>query len=192
MAAWRHKMSLHRIVAYSGYSLLLSGCAALAPVDQCARFKELRAHTQYDTVYKYSQQDSKAAAIDFRALPRGRYAIARLYRLRLDHTRTTPCSHIVTHKEFYLQRVNNPRMIFEEVQEFYTEDGVLITDKTETLTAQLRTTGYYVAAVPLPIPETAPPGNYRIVSKLVLRLGKKARPVTLARSQAKFRVVPRL
>jgi hypothetical protein len=79
----------------------------------------------------------------------------------------------------------------EEVREFYTDPGTLITTKTESVGDQFQVSGYYAAELPLPIPQKAPPGKYRIVSKLIMKTKNKSKGIVLARANATFQVVSR-
>jgi hypothetical protein len=79
----------------------------------------------------------------------------------------------------------------KEVREFYTADGALIAAKTESITDQLRTSGFYSGNALLPIPEKAPPGKYRLVSKLMLKKKNSSRATLLAKTSVNFQVVPR-
>lgn len=176
------------LLAVAGFALLTSGCATLF-LDECARFEQEQKNKNYATVYKLSGTDTKAAARNFKALPRRRSAAVRLYKIRVSPHQTKPCSHLLIHKDVYLQRINNPRLVFVETREFYAEDGTLIANKREIVTAQFKKTGYYVASVPLPIPQAAPPGKYRIVSKLWYKWKGKKRKVFLAKSSVAFRII---
>ncbi|MDH4134546.1 MAG: hypothetical protein OEV31_07125, partial [Gammaproteobacteria bacterium] len=83
-------------------------------------------------------------------------------------------------------------IILTEIREFYAEDGSMITTSSQDITDQVKHSGNYVATTPLPIPKAAPPGKYRIVSKLVFdRRGKGRSPVPIARSEGFFFIVPR-
>ena len=168
--------------------LAISGCATFHE-DTCAQFEERRKETDYDTQYRFSESDSDTAAHNFKPMPRSAGAVVRLYKIRIDQTRIKPCHNLTIRKEVYLQRAAGANMVLEEVREFYTAHGTLIASKTEILSDQLRTSGYYFGDTPLPIPQNAPPGKYRIVSKLVMKAkNKKTRAVMLARTSASFQV----
>ena len=174
--------------AVAGFGLLVAGCATLFPSD-CARFEQEQKNANYATVYKLSKADTEAAARNFKALPRRRSAAVRLYKIRVSSTQIKPCNHLLIHKEVYFQRISNPRLVFVETREFYAEDGTLIANKREIVTAQLKNTGYYVASVSLPIPQSAPPGKYRIVSKLSYKWKGRKRKIFLAKSSTTFRII---
>jgi len=167
-------------------SLLLFGCATTVDRGVCGRFEQDRQALRYDTFYRYSEQDSRAAAANFKAPPNAKNHSVRWYTLRLNVTEIRPCEHLYLYKELYLQRGPAENVTFEETREFFTAAGKPIATKKENLTAQLKASGYYSAAVPLPIPESAPSGAYRVVSRLVLKTG--TREVTLSTATAEFRV----
>ncbi len=165
----------------------LGGCVTLYEGD-CARFEQ--AHRQRDdkTHYHYEARATGARLLELPPLPAGRRAAAPLYTLALDRRETRPCSHLVMKKTLFLHRTAGQDLVFVEVREFYAADsGVRITENSENLTEQFRTSMYYTAEVPLPIPAQAPPGRYRIVSKLLLRQGRRQH-VLLAEASAEFRV----
>ncbi len=82
-------------------------------------------------------------------------------------------------------------LVFKEVREFFGPDGTLIATNTEDLTAQFQTSGHYQAVTPLPIPRSAPPGRYRIVSKFTLETHDARKPVLLARVDGSFHIASR-
>jgi len=171
-------------------ALLGSGCATLLPPSgKCEQFKTKQKKIDYDTTYRLLSDETKSAASNFRPLPKGWNASARLYRVHISPEQTTACDHLVIHKELYLQRLKHPRLIVEELREIYTADGVLIADKKENLSQQLDATGYYIASVPLPIPEGAPAGTYRIVNKILLRWEGRKKSWRLNETSVNFRVV---
>lgn len=162
----------------------LAGCATLAP-DKCEYFEKTQKTTDYDTTYSYSAAETRRAEQSFgRGSRRG--AVARWYTLRLNRASTEPCEHLYLIKDLYLQRSAQPLRL-EEQREFYTAKGQRIAIKREDLTDQLSRSGYYTAAVPLPIPRGAPAGTYRIVSYLIATPAK-GRAQTLAKTTAEFRV----
>lgn len=168
-------------------ALGLTGCATFNASD-CARFDQMRRATQYDTVYKLSDEDTRTAVRSFKPLAKGENITAQWYSLRTHAGDVRPCEHLFLFKELYLHRADGAGVV-QETREFYTADGRLIATKKEELNRQLRTSGYYVASVPLPIPEVAPEGSYRIVSKLWLKGKDGKRDTMLAEAVARFRVV---
>lgn len=139
---------------------------------------------QYDTHYRYSERDTRAAAANFKR-PTTDSPAVRWYTLRVNLTEVRPCEHLYLYKELYLQR-GAIDVSFEETRDFYTAAGQRVVSKKENITAQLKDGGYYSAAVPLPIPESAPPGVYRVVSRLMMK--SRGRERVLATASAEFRV----
>ena len=174
----------------AGLCLLTTACATFRQ-ETCAQFGEHRKETDYSTQYRFSDSDSETAASNFKLLPHGRSAAVRLYKMQLDTPTIKTCNDLVIHKEIYLQRIADKKLVLKEVREFYTGGGTLIATKTESIGNQLRTTGYYTGNTLLPIPENAPSGKYRIVSKLVLKGKNKSQSVLLAKASASFQVVAR-
>jgi hypothetical protein len=115
--------------------LLLSGCAGLSQ-QTCGQFDESRKDTDYSTQYQLSESESESAARDFKKLPRGKSMAVRLYKMRVDPARITPCRHLTIRKEMYLQRHVRAKQGLEEVREFYTDGGMLIATKNETIGTQ--------------------------------------------------------
>ncbi len=109
------------------------------------------------------------------------------YRWTADSVQLTPCSLLGIKKELTLQREAKPQGVLKEVREFYAQDGTLIVRNSEDVTKQLTRSGQYAGRVTLPIPGTAPPGHYRIVSRLMLEHGDKVIP--LAQATINFEVV---
>ncbi|MDO8597287.1 MAG: hypothetical protein Q7R45_11770 [Sulfuricaulis sp.] len=173
-----------------GLSLLASGCATIHE-ETCEQFEENRKDTDYSTQYQFSESDSETAAKNFKPLPRGANAVVRLYRIHLDPPKVKPCRHLTIRKEIYLQQSARLNRTLEEVREIYTSDGALIATKTESVGDRLRTSGYYTGETLLPIPENAPLGKYRIVSKLVLKTKKKSQAIVLTKTSASFQVLSR-
>ena len=173
-----------------GFSLLTSGCATFRS-ETCEQFEANRKDADYGTKYQFSESDSDTAAKNFKPLPRGANAVVRLYRVQLDPPKIKPCRHLTIRKEIYLQQSARQSRTLEEVREIYTSDGTLIATKTESVGDQLRTGGYYTGETLLPVPENAPLGKYRIVSKLVMKTKKKSQPSVLAKTSASFQVLSR-
>lgn len=165
----------------------LAGCATLFQPDPCRTFKNESAGINKDTVYRVAASESKVAARDFRPLPDGHVAAARMYRVWVDQSKITPCQFLAIKSSFYLQRADRP-LWFEEVREFYTKDGYKITENKTELSTTLSRTGFFLGQAPLPIPPAAPPGTYRIVSKLYFRTAPKRRAVLLAEATTVFDV----
>ncbi|MGA9032688.1 MAG: hypothetical protein WB402_09250 [Sulfuricaulis sp.] len=173
-----------------GLSLMASGCATIRE-ETCEQFEANRKDTDYSTQYQFSESDTETFAKNFKPLPRGANTVVRLYRIQLDPPKVKPCRHLTIHKEIYLLQSARLKRTLEEVREIYTTDGALIATKTESVGDRLRTSGYYTGETMLPIPENAPLGKYRIVSKLVLKTNKKSKTIVLAKTSVSFQVLSR-
>ena len=180
---------VNRLAPLSVVLLLLAGCASIDPTA-CSRFEQTRHSARYDTVYRFSDQDTRRAADSFKPRPPNKPASVRWYTLRVNTYEVRPCEHLYLYKELYLHRRAGEAVMLEEVREFYTASGKKVATKKENVSAQLPDTGYYYAAVPLPIPEAAPTGMYRVVSRLTAR-SNGGREAILATASTDFRVVRR-
>jgi len=90
-----------------------------------------------------------------------------------------------------LLRSDDPDVVITEVREMYAEDGTLIIPASQDITEQVRKSGHYLATTPLPIPKTAPPGKYKVISKLLFeRRGDRRPPVQIARAEGFFYIIP--
>lgn len=163
---------------------LVGGCAS--PREHVCRLHEQRIQTlDQGTHYLFL-----TAEVGDARLNKNTPAAALSYRLNPGVERIPPCNILTLRKELSLKRADDPKLLFKETREFYAEDGTLITSVTEDLTSQLARSGRYQADIPLPIPRVAPPGRYRVVTRLNLeRLGDK-RILPLAASEAWFQIVP--
>lgn len=164
----------------------LNGCASVPP-GSCAQFEQSRKAMRYDSVYRYSAADTRLAAKSFVPVGRPDTIAVRWYTLRTNRTDIRPCDHLYLTTDAYLLRNPGVRAVLTEHREFYTADGALIATKRDDVSDQLRASGFYSASVPLPIPEGAPAGSYRIVMRLVVTLPEAAER-TLATTSAEFRV----
>lgn len=173
-----------------GCVLLISGCAGWREMS-CAQFEESRQETDYTTRYRFLETESETAARNFKPLPKSASAVVRQYKMRVDPSAIKSCNHLTIHRDIYLQRKMDRNLVLEEVREFYTSDSTLIATKTESITDQLRTSGFYSGNALLPIPEKAPPGKYRLVSKLVLKKKNSSRATLLAKTSVNFQVIAR-
>jgi hypothetical protein len=189
------RLSLHSLFApHRGLVLLLVGTALLGgcatvplPLETCEQFERNRRSTNYETVYAYAEAESRRAATSFARAPRGELATARWYTLRTNRDAIRTCDHLYLIKDLYLQRTADGSVTLHEQREFYTAKGDLIATKREDVTSQLKSTGFYTASVPLPIPQNAPAGRYRVVSRLIaMSPGKKEQ--TLGTTSAEFGV----
>ena len=127
------------------------------------------------------------------ARPLGRrvYARALKYRVRVATPAVPACEDLTVVKEVILQRRDDPKFRFTEINEYYTGAGELIATRTQDLTAHLGASGRYTARDRLPVPAAAPPGRYRMVSKLILTREGSKRAYLLSRDSARFRILPR-
>ncbi len=175
--------------------LVLATSTLLTPVPSAQAFLRCTLYAwraevpHYQTTYRYSAEQTAAARARYRPLPKkGVYAIARLYKLSAASDETRPCTNLPIVKRLFLQRKDDPAFVFTEVNEFYASDGTLITTNTQDLTAQLTRSGYYIASNPLPIPQGAPPGRYKMVSKLLLTKKGRKRVFLLASSTIEYEI----
>lgn len=183
--------SRHRLASiFAGGVLLLSGCAGFPGFGgmSCPQFDQSSQETDYATHYRLLEEDTKALARYLPSLAPGAIAAVRVYEMRVDPYTTKSCNHLTLHKEVHLQR-RAGKWRLDEVREFYTYSGTLIATRTESVGRQLARSGFYAGSTLLPIPEKAPPGRYRVVSKLILKSGGGA--TVLARASASFQVVGR-
>lgn len=177
-------------VLLTGLSLLISGCATFQE-QTCAQFEEKRKDIDFNTQYHLAKVGPEIIG-RYSIIPlRGKSAAVRVYKMHVDPSAIKPCNYLTIHKAVYIQRDNSTGQILEEVREFYTDKGTLITTKTESVGDQFQVSGYYAAELPLPIPQKAPPGKYRIVSKLIMKTKNKSKGIVLARANATFQVVSR-
>lgn len=142
---------------------------------------------RYDTHYRYSDVDTRHALDSFKPQRDIQQAAVRWYTVRVNSTEAQPCEHLYLYKELYLQRQAGDDIIIEETREFYTANGKRVATRKENVTRQLKSSGYYNATVPLPIPETAPAGSYKVVSRLTLRKNG-GKETVLASASTEFRV----
>lgn len=169
-------------------NLFMAGCAT-HPTQTCPEFEERQSDPQYATQYRFSRSESENADANFKPLPPGKNAMVRLYRMHVEPVKVKPCRHLTIHKEIYLQRTAKTWLVLEEIREFYAGKNMLITTKKEPMSGQLRATGYYASNTLLPIPAMAPPGKYRIVSRLMLRTKDQPKARELARTSVIFEIL---
>ena len=179
-------------------ALLLSACAGFEALDlfgdECSRYESRTKSTRYNTSYKLVSVPADAKTDlrikPSRPLPKGILAQVPVYKMAFDGDKIQPCSDLSIRKEIVLQRGDQPDLIFKEIREFYAQDGTLITTNAEDISDQISANGTYQTVTPLPVPRSAPPGKYRIVSRLTVEIktGKKAQQ--LAKVEGIFYVVP--
>lgn len=182
-------MRLTRLSVIGLGALSLASCASIDP-SVCGRFEQSRQSVRYDTQYRYSETDTRKATQTFKRQPTAKPANVRWYTVRANAHEIQPCEHLYLYKELYLQRQAGNDITIEETREFYTASGKRVATRKENVTRQLKNSGYYNAAVPLPIPETAPAGTYKVVSRLTVRKNG-GKETVLASASTEFRVVGR-
>ncbi len=167
---------------------VLGGCASM---DQYScdmhetRMRGVKPQTTYQVV------EPKPGQSVPRALPSGSVAQATTYSMSFKPGFTKPCSTLMLNKDVVLLRSDDPDVVITEVREMYAEDGTLIIPASQDITEQVRKSGQYLATTPLPIPKTAPPGKYKVVSKLLFeRRGDRRPPVQIARAEGFFYIIP--
>lgn len=148
-------------------------------------------NNHYQTTYQHSRDQTNAASKEHEPLPKkGVSAVAHLYEVAPERGTIQPCHSLSIRKRLFLLRRNDLDLVFQEVNEFYADDGTLIVTNTQDLTHQLQRSGYYVASDPLPIPQDAPPGRYQLVSKLVLKKKGREAIFLLASETAVYEILP--
>lgn len=183
-------------LAVIGTTFMLSACATLETLnpfgDECSRYESRTKSARYNTLYKPASKaaDSK---IDTRksgkTLAKGMLAQVPVYKMVFDGDKIQPCSDLSIRKEIVVQRGDQLDLIFKEIREFYAQGGTLITTNAEDISDQLTASGTYQAVTPLPIPRSAPPGKYRIVSRLTVETKAGKKPQQLAKVEGLFYVV---
>ncbi|MFQ5754536.1 MAG: hypothetical protein ACE5H7_00420 [Acidiferrobacterales bacterium] len=174
----------------TAFALLAHGRFAEASL-QCKLYQWRNEKAHYETTYRYSTEQTKAARQTYAPLPKkGVYAIARLYQIAPEAATTRPCNNLAVTKRLFLQRKDDADFVFQEIIKFYADDGTLVATNIQDLSKQLPRTGYYLAANPLPIPEDAPPGRYKMVSELVLTKKGQRRSFLLASAQIEYEILP--
>ncbi len=185
------------LLAIIASALLLGACAGFDVRDmfgdECSRYESRTKSARYNTLYKPASKPADTKA-DTRSkpnkpLPKGILAQVPVYKMAFDGDKIQPCSDLSIRKEIVMQRGDQPDLIFKEIREFYAHDGTLITTNAEDISNQIVISGTYQTVTPLPIPRSAPPGKYRIVSRLTVetRAGKKVQQ--LAKVEGIFYVV---
>lgn len=124
-------------------------------------------------------------------LPAGSVTQAPVYKISFKPGFTKPCTTLILHKEVTIRRSGEPGLVMNEIREFYAENGTLITTATQDISDQVKKSGRYIATTPLPIPKTAPPGKYKIVSRLMYeRHGRRQAPIEITRADGAFYIIP--
>ena len=81
----------------------VGGCATL-PSASCDQFEQVRKTTRYDTLYRYSDTDTRLAAKHFAPLRRASAVDVRWYTLRTNRAQIGTCDHLYLTKDLYLLR----------------------------------------------------------------------------------------
>jgi hypothetical protein len=170
-------------------ALLLAGCAGLEE-RACDAHEERMRGVKPVTVYR--AVDPAPGQTAPRVLPNGSVPMVTTYKLSFKPRFTKPCTSLDLLKDVTVQRSVETAVVLNEIREFYAEDGTLIASNSQDISAQVNRSGVYVATTPLPIPKAAPPGKYKIVSKLMYeRRGNNRPAVQLARAEGFFYIIPR-
>ena len=169
-------------------ALLASGCASMSEYS-CERQEERSRGVKPQTTYRLVPLKPGHAAV--RKLPAGSVATVPTYTMNFRPGYTRPCTTLTLHKDVVIWRSDDQDIVLNEIREFYAEDGTLITSSSQDISSQVRQSGTYVAVTPLPIPKSAPPGKYKIVSKLMFdRRGNRSGSHLIARVEGNFYIVP--
>jgi hypothetical protein len=167
----------------------LAGCVTTTDRERaCEMHEQQMRETKPITTYRVVNLKPGQAAP--RALPAGSLPQAPTYHLTFKPGFTKPCTTITLHKDVVILRSNDNNVTLSEVREFYAEDGTLITTTTQNISDQVKRSGTYLATTPLPIPRNAPPGKYKIVSKLLAERRGDRRPTPVARAEGFFYIIP--
>ncbi len=166
---------------------MLSGCVTTNDFG-CdmheSRMREAKPVTTYRAI------SPKPGQLAPRALPPGSTPQAPTYSMTFKPGFTKPCTTVTLHKDVVILRSGDNDLNLSEVREFYAEDGTLITSSAQNITDQVKHSGIYIATTPLPIPRNAPPGKYKIVSKLQAERRGDRRPIPVARAEGFFYIIP--
>jgi len=166
---------------------LLGGCASISNFS-CDMHESRTRGAKPVTTYTLTTRQGSAAP---RTLPAGSVAQAPVYKINFKPGFTKPCTTLTLHKDVILLRSNEADVILNEIREFYAENGTLITTATQDISDQVKKSGNYLATTPLPIPKSAPPGKYKIVSKLMFeRRGSRRAPILVSQTEGAFYIIP--
>lgn len=180
---------LFRFLPVLAVLLLAGGCAGMEQFS-CDVHEQQNQGRKPVTTYRYVEPKPGQPAL--RALPPGSVAHVSTYTLSFKPGFTKPCTTLDLLKDVTIQRSDDTDVMLNEVREFYAEDGTLIASATQDVSAQVKRSGAYIATTPLPIPKSAPPGKYKIVSKLLFeRRGGNRAPAQIARAEGFFYIIPR-
>lgn len=183
------RLPVHRFTPFVTVLVaLLGGCASLDEFS-CDRHEHSNRGVKPVTTYTAAEPKPNAAAPY--TLPAGSSPQVSTYKITFRPGFTKPCNTITLHKDVVIQRSDEALLVLNEIREFYAEDGTLIATATQDVSAQVKKSGAYTAVTPLPIPRSAPPGKYKIVSKLLFERRGDRRPAALvARAEGFFYIIP--
>lgn len=168
--------------------LFLAGCAHLDDFNCDMHETSTRGKKPFTT---YTAVEPKPGQTLPRILEPGSTPQAPVYTLSFKPGFTKPCTMITLQKEVVIHRGVESTLVLNEIREFYAENGALIASSTQDISEQVRKSGAYHASTPLPIPRTAPPGKYKIVSKLAYeRRGDRRPSATIATAEGFFYIIP--
>ncbi len=177
----------HTVLFVLLFTTLLGGCASISNFS-CDMHESQTRGTKPVTTYTLTTHQGSTAP---RTLPAGSVAQAPIYKITFKPGFTKPCTTLTLHKDVTIERSNEANVILNEIREFYAENGTLITTATQDISDQVRKSGTYVATTPLPIPKSAPPGKYKIISKLMFeRHGNRRPPILISRAEGAFYIIP--
>ncbi len=183
------RLPIQRFAPFAAvFVALLGGCAGMSNFS-CDMHEQSTRDAKPVTTYTLAEPRPNTAASY--ALPAGSTVLVSTYKLTFRPGFTKPCTTITLHKDVVIQRSDDAQVVLNEIREFYAEDGTLIASAIQDVSAQVKKSGAYIAITPLPIPKSAPPGKYKIVSKLLFERRGVRRPATLvARVEGFFYIVP--
>lgn len=184
----KHAFPIPQAILILALMALLHGCASMDNFG-CDVHEQNARNTKSITTYRPAPARPNAAPVY--SLPAGSVPQVTTYKLTFRPGFTKPCTTVTLRKDVVIQRSDEAQVVLNEIREFYTEDGTLITSATQDVTAQVTKSGSYTATTPLPIPKIAPPGKYKIVSKLMFaRDGERKPPRLIARAEGFFYIIP--
>lgn len=105
------------------------------------------------------------------------------YRLTLDQHQVSPCASLRLRKEVTFVTSTTPRPSIWEIQDFFAGNGTFIARHSEDISTQLARSGRYARTIVLPVPQSTPPGRYRVVSRLVVKQNGREMPLASASSE---------
>lgn len=184
----KHGFPIPQAALITALMTLLHGCASVDNFG-CDVHEQNARTTKSITTYRPAPARPNAAPAY--SLPAGSVPQVTTYKLTFRPGFTKPCTTVTLRKEVVIQRSDEAQVVLNEIREFYAEDGTLIASATQDVTEQVVRSGAYTATTPLPIPKIAPPGKYKIVSKLMFERRGERKPASLvARAEGFFYIIP--